>query len=52
MPRKKKVETVEVKEAVKEVVKKVDYGTGKTRINNMLQAGFTIDEIMGGKKNE
>ena len=34
----------EVKEA------KPDFGTGMTRINNMLKAGYKIDEIMGGKK--
>ena len=50
MPRKKKTE---VKEEVKAVeVKQVDYGTGRTRINNMMQAGFTLKEIMEKKKNE
>ena len=29
---------------------KPDFGTGMTRINNMLQAGYKIGEIMGGKK--
>ena len=52
MPRKKKVETVEVQEVVEKVVKAVDYGTGRARVNNMLQAGFKLEEIMGGKKNE
>lgn len=52
MPRKKKTEVIEEKEAVKEIVKKVDYGTGWARVNNMLQAGFTLEEIRGGKKNE
>ena len=43
MPRKKKTE---VKEEVKAVeVKPVDYGTGRTRINNMLQAGYSLEEI-------
>ena len=48
MARAKKTEEktapVEVKEA------KPDFGTGMTRINNMLKAGYKIDEIMGGKK--
>lgn len=35
-----KKEEVIVKEAVK-----TSYGTGRTRINNMLQAGFKISEI-------
>lgn len=43
MPRKKKTE---VKEEVKAVeVKPVNYGTGRTRINNMLQAGYSLTEI-------
>ena len=51
MPRKKKTE--EVKEEVKAVeVKPVDYGTGRTRINNMMQAGYTLNEIMEEKRNE
>ena len=50
MPRKKKTE---VKEEVKGVeVKPVNYGTGRTRINNMLQAGYSLKEIMEEKKNE
>ena len=50
MPRKKKTE---VKEEVKAVeVKPAHYGTGRTRINNMLQAGFTLKEIMEEKRNE
>lgn len=50
MPRKKKTE---VKEEVKAVeVKPVDYGTGRTRINNMLQAGYSLKEIMEEKRNE
>ena len=32
------------------VAVKIDYGTGMTRINNMLKAGYKISEIMGGKK--
>ena len=51
MPRKKK-EVVEEKKAVETVIKAVDYGSGRTRINNMLQAGFKYEEIIGGKKNE
>ena len=39
------------KEEVKKEAKPVDYGTGWVRVNNMLQAGFTIDEIRGGKDN-
>ena len=50
MPRKKKeVEIVEEKKAVEEVIKAVYYGSGMTKINNMLQAGFKPDEV---KKNE
>ena len=53
MPRKKKeVEVVNEKKAVDAVIKTVDYGTGRARINNMLQAGFKYEEIIGGKKNE
>lgn len=48
MARKKK----EIKEEVKQEAKPVDYGTGWVRVNNMLQAGFTLDEIRGEKKNE
>ena len=47
MPRKKKTE---VKEEVKAVeVKPVDYGTGRTRINKMLQAGYSLEEIKENK---
>lgn len=46
MPRKKKEETKEVTEKVR------DFGTGATRINNMLQAGYKIEEIMEENKNE
>lgn len=54
MPRKKKteVETVSEEKVIETVVKAVDYGTGDARINNMLQAGFSIEEIRGIKKNE
>lgn len=48
MPRKKKTEVKEEK-IVKES-KPVDYGTGWVRVNNMLQAGFTIEQIRGDKK--
>ena len=50
MPRKKKTEVQEEVKAVE--VKPVDYGTGRTRINNMMQAGFTLKEIMEEKRNE
>ena len=53
MPRKKKeVEVAPEKKIVETVIKAVDYGTGRARINNMLQVGFKYEEIMGGKKNE
>lgn len=55
MPRKKKtetVETVEIKEVVNQIENTVCYGTGWNRVNNMLQAGFSIEEIRGGKGNE
>lgn len=52
MPRKKKIETVEVKEAVKVAAKIVDYGSGWNRVNNMLQAGFKLEEIREAKGNE
>ena len=43
-----KKEEVIVKEAVKP-----SYGTGRTRINNMLQAGYKISEITTeDKRNE
>lgn len=50
MPRAKKITKKE--EPVIIVEKKPDYGTGLTRINNMLQAGFSMKEIMEGKGNE
>ena len=43
------------KEEVKEVIiekKEPDYGTGWNRVNNMLQEGFSIEEIREVKKNE
>ena len=43
MPRVKKSEKKE--EPVVIVDKKPDYGTGLTRVNNMLRAGFTMKEI-------
>lgn len=49
MPRKKKTEEVKEEKFVKEQ-KPVDYGTGWVRVNNMLQAGFTIEEIRGEEK--
>ena len=51
MPRKKKTEEV-VEEVViqKEEEKKPDYGSGWVRVNNMLQAGFTIEQIRGEEK--
>lgn len=48
MPRKKKTE--EVKEKIIKEKKPVDYGTGWVRVNNMLQAGFTIEEIRRTEK--
>ena len=54
MPRKKKetVETVEIKEVVNKLEKAVVYGSGWNRVNNMLQAGFKIEEIREDKGNE
>lgn len=52
MPRKKKTEEVKEEVIIEKKEQPVDYGTGWVRINNMLQAGFTMEEIMGGKKNE
>ena len=47
MPRKKKTE--EVKEEFKKdpirIVPEKNFGTGFTRINNMLQAGYSLEEI-------
>lgn len=54
MPRKKKTEVqvtcFDLEAEKKARVKPVDYGTGYARINNMLQAGFTLNEIMEEKK--
>ena len=57
MPRKKKTENVEVKEveitmkeALEAVIGMQDFGSGWARVNNMLQAGFSIEEIRGEKK--
>lgn len=44
MPRIKKTEKKEEPVIIHE--KKPDYGTGLTRVNNMLQAGFSMKEIM------
>lgn len=65
MPRKKKTEEVQVtcfdieaeKKAKVEVwkapeAKPVDYGSGMTRVNNMLAAGFSLEEIREVKRNE
>ena len=49
MPRKKKTEVKE--EPVQVIEKKPDYGTGRSRINNMLQAGYSLEEIKE-QKNE
>ena len=49
MPRKKKTEDVKEEKIIKEQ-KPVDYGTGWVRVNNMLQAGFTIEQIRGESK--
>lgn len=55
MPRKKKTETVEaveITEVVNKLEKDVCYGSGWNRVNNMLQAGFSIEEIREDKRNE
>lgn len=49
MPRKKKTEEAKEEKIIKEQ-KPVDYGTGWVRVNNMLQAGFTIEEIRRNEK--
>ena len=53
MPRKKKeeVKAEEVKNDPIRIVleKKPGFGTGMTRINNMLQEGYSIEDIRGGK---
>lgn len=48
MPRKKKTE--EAEEKIIQESKPVDYGTGWSKVNNMLQAGFTLEEIRGEEK--
>ena len=48
MARKKKEEIVE-KEVKQEAVKAPDFGTGWSRVNNMLQAGYSLEEIQEGK---
>lgn len=50
MPRKKKTEEVVEEVVIQKEEKKPDYGTGWVRVNNMLQAGFTIEEIRGEGK--
>lgn len=49
MPRKKKTEEVKEEKIIKES-KPVDYGTGWVRVNNMLQAGYTLEEIRRNEK--
>lgn len=49
MPRVKKTEK---KEEPVVIAEKPDYGTGLTRVNNMLQAGFSMKEIREEKENE
>ena len=44
MPRKKKVETEVKEEIIVKEPKKVDYGTGWARKNNMIQAGVKEDQ--------
>lgn len=52
MPRKKKTEEVK-NEPIRIVLeKKPGFGTGVTRINNMLQAGYSLRDIEEAKKNE
>ena len=50
MPRKKKTEEVKEEKVIQKEQKPVNYGTGWVRVNNMLQAGFTIDQIRGEEK--
>lgn len=51
MPRKKKTEEVkEEKIVIQKEEKQPDYGSGWVRVNNMLQAGFTIEQIRGEEK--
>ena len=44
MPRKKKIEEVKEEEIIVNEPKKVDYGTGWARKNNMIQAGIREEE--------
>ena len=44
MPRKKKTEEVKEEQIIIKDPKKVDYGTGWTRKNNMIQAGVKEEE--------
>ena len=44
MPRKKKTEEVKEEVIIKEEPKKVNYGTGWARKNNMIQAGVKEDK--------
>lgn len=44
MPRKKKIEEVKEEEIIVKEPKKVDYGTGWARKNNMIQAGIREEE--------
>ena len=44
MPRKKKTEEVKEVIEIKAEPKKVDYGTGWTKKNNMIQAGVKEEE--------
>ena len=50
MPRKKKTEVNEVKNDPIRIVPEKKFGTGFTRINNMLQAGYSLEEIKESKK--
>ena len=50
MPRKKKTEEVKEEKVILKEEKPASYGTGWVRVNNMLQAGFTIDQIRGEEK--
>ncbi len=50
MPRVKKSEKKEEPVIIEE--KKPDYGTGLTRVNNMLKAGFSLKDIREEKGNE
>lgn len=45
--KKKEVKAEEIKLVIEK--KAPDYGSGWNRVNNMLQEGFSIEEIRGGK---